>query len=555
MPAVSPDPRILLDRPGSIWRLGGPTLLTFSFATDGEDAVGNRLADTAWAAFSAAQQVATRLVLEAWGATSGLGFLEVPDTGGGLGVDLRFRLEAMGLGVLGRATGGQANEPDGDIALSLGLFRADGLAPSTTRIGFTVLLHEIGHGIGLMHPGDGETMPAPGEDNRDTTIMSAHSGLLPLPVAPRALDQLAAEALYGTEAAEQARGLHWRWDAVLEAVRGKGAAGADHLAGTGLADLLLGKGGDDLLEGHGSNDTLVGGAGDDTLLGAAGTDTLRSRFGRAEVTLDLAAGTLVAPDGTDRFAGIEALEFANGRLVLDAEAPAAHMLRLYRLAFDRLPDEAGLAHWTLALEAGVTATAVASAFLVSKEFRARFGRPDDAGFARLVADHAEAPALALDILEALAGGDTRAAALVEAAESSTARRATAADLAQGVWDLYDIAGEVAVLIHLTLGRSPDAGLWTRWTDARAAGMDATEVADGLLASAEFRARHGAVNAAGLAPLLHEVLGRAPTTAEVSPWLRRVADGLDAGDLLLAVAGTEAAQQRWMPVVVDGQLFA
>ncbi len=568
MATASPDPRILLASPGSIWRSGGPALLTFTFATDGNDAVGNRLADAAWAPFSAAQQASARLALDAWAATSGLAFLEVPDLAGGGGalgsIDLRFRLEALGTGVLGRATGGGGGEPDGDIALSLGLFRADGLAPSATRIGFTTLLHEIGHGIGLVHPGEGEAAPALGEDSRDITLLSAQSGRLPLPSAPRPLDQQAAQVLYGTAAEEQALGLQWRWDPTLGAiggptdgaVRGEGTAGNDHLFGTGLGDLLEGKAGNDLLEGGGGNDTLAGGAGDDTLVGGAGIDTLRSGFARAEIRLDLRAGTLAAPDGTDRFTGIEVFEFADSRLVLDAEAPAAQLLRLYRLAFDRLPDEAVLAHWTLAMEGGVTAAAVASAFLVSNEFVARFGRLDDAGFATLVGAHAAAPGLAFDIVDTLAAGGTRATALAEAADGWAVRRATAADLAAGVWDLHGIAGEIAVLTHLALGRSPDAGSWTRWTVDRAEGMSASAVAEGLLHGAEFLARHGTPDAAALAPLLlHELLGRAPTAAEAAPWLRQVANGLDAADLLLAIADTEAAQHRWAPVVVDGHLLA
>ena len=564
MTTASADPRILLASLGSFWRTGGPALLTFSFAADNADAVGNLLPDAAWAPFSTAQQASARLALEAWAATTGLTFLEVPDIAGGGGpngsIDLRFRLEAMGPGVLGRATGGTGGEPDGDIALSLGLFRTDGLAPSATRIGFTTLLHEIGHGIGLVHPGDGEAAPAPGEDSRDLTILSAHSGRLPLPAGPRALDQQAAQVLYGTAAEEQALRLHWRWDGAPGptggAVRGEGTPGDDHLAGTGLADLLVGNAGDDLLEGGLGNDTLAGGAGDDTLIGGTGIDTLRSGFARADIRLDVQAGTLAAADGTDRFSGIEALEFADSRLVLDAEAPAAQLLRLYRLAFDRLPDEAGLAHWTLAMEGGVAAPTVASAFLISDEFRGRFGGLDDAGFAALVGAHAAAPELAFDILDALAGGASRAVALAEAADAWAVRRATAADLAAGVWDLHGIAGEIAVLTHLTLGRSPDAGLWTRWTDARAGGMDAAAVADGFLRSAEFRAKHGAPEASALVPLLlRELLGHTPTEAEAAPWMRQVADGLGATGLLLAVAGTEAAQYRWPPTVVDGQLFA
>jgi hypothetical protein len=551
MATAAPDPRALLPAGGSAWRGGGPLLLTFSFAGDAADVVGNLLPEGSWAPFSLAQQEAARLALAGWAAVSGLSFLEVPDLAGGAGIDLRFRLEDLGgPGILGRAWA----PPEGDIALSLGLFRGDSLAPSASRIGFATLLHEIGHAIGLGHPGEGLVPLPPGQDSRDVTVMSGTPGRLALPTAPRALDALAAQALYGTEVAEQALGLHWSW--AEGAVRGEGTAGADRLNGTDLSDSLLGGVGNDLLLGMAGNDTLAGGAGDDTLEGGAGTDTLRLDAARAGVVLDLGAGTVAARDGMDHFSGIEVIEFTDGRLVLEADDLAAQVFRLYRAALGRLPDDAGLAHWTLAMTAGAKLEALAGGFLESTEFALRFGSLEDAGFAALVAGHLGAPALAMDILDALAAGASRAEALAEVADGWAARRATAADLAAGVWDQHGHAGEIALLFHLALGRSPDAAGWTHWTVLRAEGMEAEAVAAGLLDGAEFHARHGTPDAASLVPLLlGELLGREATAAEASPWLDRVAEGLEAPGLLLALAETEMARAKWVPVVEGGILFA
>jgi hypothetical protein len=438
---------------------GKPAVVTYSFAADGP---------AGFARFSALQQASTRSALAAWDSISGLSFVELPDTPGGAGIDLRFRLEAMNsVSILGQTD----LPPDGDVALNIALFRSDSLAPSTTRIGYQTLLHEIGHGLGLGHPGASIAGAA------QNTIMVATLGQT-MPVnAPLAWDRAAIQSLYGTQESET---LHWSWDASLGAVRGEGTAGDDVMTGTAYHDALFGGAGRDMLRGGAGNDLLTPGLGDDVVEGGAGFDTLALGVTRSAMTLN-PAGAVESAEGRDRFSDIEAVRNLDGTTYLQAPDGLELLAGLYAAALGRAPDAGGLAFWWNAMQTGATLGRIAQDFLASAEFQA------GPGLAARFLLRGETPPASLDG-DALAG--------------LASRVDTTALFSQGLW-LPDAEGLlIAQLYAVCLGRNPDMTGYQSWMAGCDAGLSDTALSAGFLYSAEY-ALHGSARWASPEALLAE----------------------------------------------------
>lgn len=79
-------------------------------------------------------------------------------------------------------------------------------------------------------------------------------------------------------------------------------------------------------------------------------------------------------ENRDRTAGL----LAQG--LWDADEPAVQIARLYDTAFGRQPDAEGLAAHLATWRAGQSLSGIASSFLQSPEFQARYGLPEETGF-------------------------------------------------------------------------------------------------------------------------------------------------------------------------------
>jgi large repetitive protein len=131
----------------------------------------------------------------------------------------------------------------------------------------------------------------------------------------------------------------------------------DVLAGGGGDDFVGSAGGDDRLDGGSGNDLVAGGTGNDTLSGGSGDDMVqggRSDIGNWRWTLTT-DGVLAATHTNAVFAagGTETLQRgdfnAQGENLGFLAAPTDYLIGaslLYRAAFGRAPEAAGLSYWS-----------------------------------------------------------------------------------------------------------------------------------------------------------------------------------------------------------------
>jgi Ca2+-binding RTX toxin-like protein len=157
----------------------------------------------------------------------------------------------------------------------------------------------------------------------------------------------------------------------------RGSAGGERMEGDARSNIFRAEEGNDILAGRGGNDMLVGGDGLDTALygGKRAEYSLRDLRTLGEGPLwvsDLRAGV---HDGMDEAWEIERFVFADSALALDTglKDVAGQAYRIYRAAFDRAPDEAGLGFWIAGMDRGATLLQVAEGFVRSREFSALYG--------------------------------------------------------------------------------------------------------------------------------------------------------------------------------------
>lgn len=282
-----------------------------------------------WTPFSAAEKTATRSVLTYIETLLNVDFVEVAGSGD---PDMNFGKVALDNGTAGR--GGYSMSYSGSNILNW-----DGYAVFDNDLDLSqpaqvdLLLHEIGHALGLKHPfSDAHTLPR-AEDNNKFTVMSYD----PNPDngqdsdAMMLYDIYALQDIWGAAANRTGNSVYTGartstvdsvWDSggidtfdasarsksVLLDLREGGFSTFGNYPDVVIAygtriENAKGGSGDDKLIGNGWHNRLTGGAGEDTLLGGSGKDKLLGGSGKDMMNGQTGYDKLWGGWGNDRLLG------------------------------------------------------------------------------------------------------------------------------------------------------------------------------------------------------------------------------------------------------------
>ena len=540
---------------------GTPASLSFSFLetppldASSEDRDG-------FAPMTDGQRLAVHAALELWASVANLAFTQV----GADGV-LQFGTNRQD------NSSGYAYLPDSFYATTQmylnksepynSVFAAGSYGPA-------VILHEIGHMLGLKHPGDydssgdaigGAVLPEE-FDNGDYTLMSyteptstALTGRYA--ATPMLYDVQAIQHLYGANrsyrtgddvyvfgANDAARCI---WDAGgnntfdFSAIGGKvtidlreggfssTTAGAHNIAvayGVTIANAIAGSGGSTIyssavggkITGGAGDDAIVSGAGNDIVVGGEGADTVSfsQDFGSYTV-LRTGYGVIVTGQGIDRLEGVETLVFSDrtlqvSALALQGAGGTAGNDRLQLAPGDEFIDGG----------AGLDIVTVGGA-------RAHYALELANGLHQLT--------------DLFGNGGTDHLVNVE--------RLFFSDRAVS-FEASDAPGQLYRLYQAAFNREPDMPGLGFWINAMERGATLEGVANAFVQSPEFTRAHGSINNRDFATLMYRnALQREPDPDGLDWYTARLGEGASRSDVLRSFSESAEGQAQVVGTISQG----
>lgn len=381
--------------------VGSPVTITFSFPSPGSQWEYYSEVNAGYSGLTASQQDYFRSSLETWAEVSQITFVEVADaaTYGDIRVAYTQAISGNTAGYSYLPTSGfiigNTIEPSGaagDVWLNPTL---TDLSPGSW--GYSTLIHEVGHSLGLKHPFEEENgfpIIADGFDSTQYTIMSytdytgagyvfedAGGGYYTYravqPETPMLYDILAVQYMYGVDTTTRtgddtytfstAAQLKTIWDAggtdTIDLSNQLIAANLNLEAGT-FSDIgqrkmtysgpltqaedniaiafgvtienAIGTSYDDVLSGNSANNVLEGNSGNDRLDGKEGIDTAVFSGNKASYVISQDSpgnATVVGSEGSDQLTNIERLTFNDGNVALDTDGNAGVVAKIIGAVF------------------------------------------------------------------------------------------------------------------------------------------------------------------------------------------------------------------------------
>ena len=410
----------------------------------------------------------------------------------------------------------------------------------------TAVIHEIGHVLGLTHPGVYNGGPGVVatyaadaqfiQDSYQYTAMSYFSETSTgakfqnYSDTPMLADVWEAQQFYGANMATRAGDTIYGFNCNAGDVYNFAinthpafcvwdAGGSDTIDASGFSmaqTIDLRQGAFSSIGGLVSNVSIAMGAVIENAFGGAGSDALTGNDADNLLSGNGGADTLDGGAGNDTLFGGDDLGLS---------AAQKSVFRLYGASFRRSPDIAGFHFWVGQINAGKSVATLAASFVGSAEFQTTYGALSNAQFVTLLYGNVlnrtpDAAGLAAWGAQLNAGG-SRAGVLAGFSESAEYQAGT--DLSSRVFGVSGLDaplfGQVFRLYVATLGRQPDVAGFAGWVAALAGGQTLAAITANFVNAIEFKATYGVLvsNNQFVTLLYNNVLHRAPDAAGLAAW--------------------------------------